>query len=44
MKKLGKTLMKTIRYIRQDAPPEQLEMIRRLLTNAIDERKHTQTK
>lgn len=39
MKKLPKTIMKTVRYIRQDAPVEQLEVILQAVTKAINQRK-----
>ena len=38
-KKVPKTIVKTVRYIKQDATDEQLELIKRLINNAIEQRK-----
>jgi hypothetical protein len=42
--KVPKTIVKTIRYIKQDATTEQLETIHRLMTDAIERRKQVLNK
>ncbi len=47
MKKLSdfpKTINKTVRYIKQDAPYEDLEKIQLLIKKAIDDRKQQENK